>query len=464
MTWQVCADRTPECLAKAVIQADQNRSEVIERQKSWITANAMPGDVTTELERVYARYAAPRMPARARLNDHGMSTPRFGVVFIGTGIFPYRICGDKNFLLDLSDELNKREIETRFVSIVNGPRGLPQDTRFTFINRAFHSATERHVRRSADGTIIAYRHHHGLPRTWLEIAATLLFHRKTIAHTLAEFENVVVHWMDSSLMVPVLKAACGPSARYVSTMFRYRAAGGPTQQVRVQALRSADRIITGTQASRELLLADGCDSQSIVVAPWGCHSRELTDNEREPTRNLRILWSGFIQQIGRADFLRTIAIARRIREARSDIDFVFSLKPECYSAEFARFNSTGIEVTIGSPSFASELPQYDAFLSPVADSQSSSAPPLTWTEAMSAGLPIITTEHPGALEVLGGGNCGIVAGDYQSLEKTLLDPELATRLAGMRSSAQQRHRTHYDVEAIGARYASVYENLFAQPR
>jgi glycosyltransferase involved in cell wall biosynthesis len=172
------------------------------------------------------------------------------------------------------------------------------------------------------------------------------------------------------------------------------------------------------------------------------------------------LWSGFIQQIGRDDFLRTVTLARRIRDQRSDIDFVFSLKPECYSDELAKLGATGVEVKIGSPAFMSELPRYDAFLSPVLDSQSSAAPPLTWLEAMSAGLPIITTEHPGAHEVLGNGNCGIVTSDFAELEKTLLDPGLASRLLAMQSAARQRQRARYNVEIIGQRYADIYSSLF----
>jgi glycosyltransferase involved in cell wall biosynthesis len=458
LKWQICENRDPECLARAIIRADQDRDEVAEKQKTWIVENAALAEVAKDLESVYARYAV-RQPS-GNATDSDRPKARRGVVFVGIGIFPYRICGDKNFLLDLSDELNKQKIETRFVSIVNGPPELPRSSRFTFIDRAFHAPTEKHIRRDADASIIAYRHQHGLVRTWLEIAATLLSQKKTFANALSEFDDVVVHWMDSSLMLPVLRAACGPSARYVSTVFRYRAASGPAQKIRAYTMRGADRIVTGTSAARDLLIEGGCRPAAIVVAPWGCRVRELTKRDPGETRNLRILWSGFIQQIGRDDFLRTIALARRIRDQRADLDFVFSLKPECYSAEFAQLASPGVEVTIGSPTFMSELPRYDAFLSPVLDSQSSAAPPLTWLEAMSAGLPIITTEHPGAREVLESGNCGIVANDYVDLEQTLLDPRLASRLIVMQSAARERQRAEYNVETIGQRYADIYSSLF----
>ena len=57
--------------------------------------------------------------------------PLKGVVFVGVGIFPHRVAGDKNFLLDLSTHLQAQGVQTSFVSIVNVD-DLPHAKGYTF--------------------------------------------------------------------------------------------------------------------------------------------------------------------------------------------------------------------------------------------------------------------------------------------------------------------------------------------
>ena len=65
-----------------------------------------------------------------------------GAVFVGVGIFPHRVAGDKNFLLDLSTHLRTHNIETSFVSIVNVD-DPPQAEGYTFVNRALPRPGDR---------------------------------------------------------------------------------------------------------------------------------------------------------------------------------------------------------------------------------------------------------------------------------------------------------------------------------
>jgi glycosyltransferase involved in cell wall biosynthesis len=178
----------------------------------------------------------------------------------------------------------------------------------------------------------------------------------------------------------------------------------------------------------------------------------------------RILWAGFLQQIGRQDLLRSLALARRVRERRQDVQFTFCLKPECYSDEFKAYEAQGVEIYPGGHSFLNQLQSFDAFLSPVSAVESTPAPPLTWLEAMAAGVPIITTAHPGVDEVIEDGTSGLVAADYEVLEERLLDPQLGSKLQAMRHGARNQHSRMYEIESVAARYAAVYHQLLSEQR
>jgi glycosyltransferase involved in cell wall biosynthesis len=60
---QVVASRSPEELARAIIDVSQDRAAIVAEQKRWVRMHASIEKVTEELQRVYQRYV--RTPARA---------------------------------------------------------------------------------------------------------------------------------------------------------------------------------------------------------------------------------------------------------------------------------------------------------------------------------------------------------------------------------------------------------------
>ena len=390
----------------------------------------------------------------ARMGKHA-------VVFVGVGIFPHRVAGDKNFLLELSSRLRSGGIDTSFVSIVSGPGDLPSAPDFTYVNRFLHGETDRFIRRNAEGRVIGYRHPHGVIRTCAELSSTLVGSRKLLRKKLGEYDRAVVHWIDSSLLIPCLRAVCGERHRYVASMHRYLPQGRGGAALRAAALRRSHYVFTGTEASRRLLVGEGCEANRVMVAPWGCSAKSDLLPAPDGSAPVRLLWSGFLQQIGREDLLRTVAVAKKVRERRSDIEFTFSLKPECFTEEFAALESPGVTVRPGGQAFLGSLGSFDAFLSPVADVRSTPAPPLTWLEAYAAGTPVITTFHPGVDEVVAPGRSGLVAADYDDLERVLLSSSLKTDLLAMRDGALAQHATRYEIGRVADQYADVYRHLFA---
>jgi glycosyltransferase involved in cell wall biosynthesis len=384
-----------------------------------------------------------------------------GVVFVGVGIFPHRVAGDKNFLLELSDGLRASGIPSSFVSIVSGPTDLPPAPNFTYVNRFLHKQTDQFIRRNPEGRVIGYRHPHGVGRTFAELSSTLVTARRQLRRSLEQYDRAVVHWIDSSLLIPCLRAVCGERHRYVASMHRYLPQSRPAAALRAASLRRSHYVFTGTEASRQLLVKEGCEPARVMVAPWGCAAKAPAEPAPDRGASIRLLWSGFLQQIGREDLLRTVAVAKLVRERRSDIEFTFSLKPECFTQEFAALEAPGVTVRPGGQAFLSSLGSFDAFLSPVGDMKSTPAPPLTWLEAYAAGTPVITTSHPGVEEVVTAGASGLIARDYDDLTQMLLAPSLKSDLAAMRAGAIAQHATRYDIGRVTDQYAEVYRQLFS---
>ena len=69
--------------------------------------------------------------------------------------------------------------------------------------------------------------------------------------------------------------------------------------------------------------------------------------------------------------------------------------------------------------FAAVLAASDVLFSPIFDRDCIVAPPLTWIEAMAAGLPVLTTDVPGAEELIDVGRTGYLASDEEQLIERL---------------------------------------------
>lgn len=83
-----------------------------------------------------------------------------------------------------------------------------------------------------------------------------------------------------------------------------------------------------------------------------------------------------------------------------------------------------------------------------------------YAEALAAGLPVVTTGNPGALEVLEGGLHGVVVdppGLEQALEALLADPTRRSLLSEAGRQAAERYRP----DAVAAAYEELYRQAVA---
>jgi glycosyltransferase involved in cell wall biosynthesis len=391
------------------------------------------------------------------------------ILFLGIGIMPRRVAGDKNFLLDLSDFLTRNQVSHHFASIAGKPdfADLQSDI-ITYLPRPFHGNPTRYYYRSTGGSFFGYHHKHTNLREYIEVSSALVYHVATLRALLRPYSQVIVQWMDMSGLVPVVRFACGARARYLCLVPRYVPQGPFGNWLRGWALQYADQLITSTNASKELLVQHRCRRERIAVTPWG--SRGIVSREqdatiftRAPQSKTRLIWAGYIQQIQSEDFLAAIALAQQVVAVRADIEFTFCLKPESFKSEFQIFQRPGIRIEKGDAHFLDNLINYDGFFSPVLHTQSALAPPLTWIEALSVGVPVITTRCQGITELLTEGKSALIFSDYQSIQQWLMsETRLDQKLRAMRNFAKQEFDQRYNIEIVGARYLDLYRRLVEQ--
>ncbi|HHL35035.1 MAG TPA: glycosyltransferase, partial [Desulfobulbaceae bacterium] len=99
----------------------------------------------------------------------------------------------------------------------------------------------------------------------------------------------------------------------------------------------------------------------------------------------------------------------------------------------------------------------DLLLSPMHKLNSTVSPPLTWTEAMSRGVPVITTNVLGVDEIITNGVDGFITNNYSTLVadlKRIIEMGISK---GMRAAARKKICENYNIKLIADRYSEIFE-------
>ena len=385
------------------------------------------------------------------------------IVYLGIGIFPHRIAGDKNFLIDLSLELNNLNSKTYFISIAKQAAQYSDNTinNYLFLPRILHWIPQKHNWFNEQGDHIAYNHKHSRIQDLIEISATLLYYQKEIRTFLAKSgHNTVIHWLDYIALIPVVRKVIGSNYKLVASALSYVPLSAFKNWIRAQSLSKADAIITGTSIAKRKLLQDGCTSRFIEPFSWGTQTAENQIKRKQKRNNItKLLWSGYIQQIGRKDFIEAVDLAKRVITRRSDIEFTFLFKPECYQEQFLEYVEPGISIGLNENSFIQELDQYDALFSPLVRNDLSLAPPLTWIEALSRGLPVITTMTVGVEEYIQNKKSGFIFTSWAEMEQWFMEADINEELVKMHGSSKRQFSKKFDIATVSYQYFQLYKKL-----
>jgi len=182
----------------------------------------------------------------------------------------------------------------------------------------------------------------------------------------------------------------------------------------------------------EKLCQIGVDRARVKCIRWGVPISKTLQRREERKRAKRslnlpenkplIVWAGYIQQIQRKDFLFAVNIAEKIQKQGIDAVFYFAFKQGHFEKDFVTFHKPD-KLFYVKPTTTEEFNilkhATDIFYSPVVNKNCILAPPLTWIEFLNLGVPILTTNIPGADEIISNKKTEYLVDSQEELIKKL---------------------------------------------
>jgi glycosyltransferase involved in cell wall biosynthesis len=416
------------------------------------------------------RQRAPAAPATAAGDRH--------LVLVGIDFVPRRATGDKNFWAALLPELARGIDRISIVSVRDAPE--PRE-------RVRIGACEIDIRyippalpRSGGPTSIGRRllgwQGGSHPRIEGLIGKQLVTRRimGEIRDVLEGTTDVQVHLMDNFGPANHLLAwlVRRHGARMSVTAIAYERRGRRTYDwfLRISYRVPGVRVIALSRTFERRLRVLGVRRAMVSRIPWGVHpqtsvaAKERADGSAAARARLGIpldlpavLWAGFIQQIREPDFHLAYDVASRAREGGLEASFVFAFKPETFRPEYAALDrpASGIRV-LPTPIevFADARAAADVLFSPIEARDCIVAPPLTWIECMATGIPVVSTDVPGADELIEDGRTGYRAGDRADLAVKL--QVACERFIEMGEACRGKVAAEYDLVDIGRAYRRLW--------
>jgi glycosyltransferase involved in cell wall biosynthesis len=197
------------------------------------------------------------------------------------------------------------------------------------------------------------------------------------------------------------------------------------------------KVIAYSEILRKKLMVIGVAPENIVTIPWGVSPGEQLKEELIDKRSLKetfsiqidqplILWSGYMQQIKRKDFLFAYNLAKEVKNKGYKGTFFFAFKPESFENKFYKIadeaKQLGIIIKVTSKEEFDNLANLaDVFFSPLVNNRCIVAPPLTWIEMLNKGIPIVTTAVPGTENIVVNGETGFLFSSLEGLVNSLIN-------------------------------------------
>jgi glycosyltransferase involved in cell wall biosynthesis len=237
--------------------------------------------------------------------------------------------------------------------------------------------------------------------------------------------------------------------------------------IRRRSFAGLDAVVTPAAATARQMIAAGFPASQVRVIPWGVvpgggPSAGARQQAREklaiPPEALVLLWSGFTQRSTAADLAFAVRVSQEARRLDSRVWAVFAFKPADLRPEYeALAGETTRVLRTSQTTFRDVLGAADLFVSPVTELGRTVTPPLTWLEALDAGLPVVTTPADGAADTLEDGRNGIIAATpteaAQRIARVLADP---LKLKDMQASARQLVTSQFNLGTIVEQYVQLW--------
>ena len=227
-------------------------------------------------------------------------------------------------------------------------------------------------------------------------------------------------------------------------------------------------VVAHSKALAAKFRAIGITRSSIRHIHWGVGlpSGELEIEGRErakkalslPAGKTLFLWAGYIQQIQRADFFLALRAARSTLKDGLDAIFYFAFKPETMEDEILKQHDPAAGIFIKATSveeFSLLKSAADVFYSPLVNKNCIIAPPLTWLELLSLGVPILTTNAGGVDEAVIDERTGYIARSTDDLVRKIFI--ISERNREMASDCRNLALNSYDIIDSARRYLGIWQ-------
>jgi glycosyltransferase involved in cell wall biosynthesis len=396
------------------------------------------------------------------------------LVLVGVNFVPRRATGDKNFWAALLSELALGIDRISILSVRDEPMRREQ-LRIGSCDVDIHYLPPAMAASNGGGTMVGGRLHGwrggSHPRIQGLIGKQLMARRITaaLAEVLHGSTGAHVHLMDNFGPANHLLARSarkhGASASVTAVAYERR--GRPMYDWFLRLsyrVRGLGVIAMSATYSRKLR-ALGLARARVTHIPWGVRPADPVPTPGAGTATAArerlgvsldrplVLWAGFIQQVREPDFELAYDVATQARASGLDATFLFAFKPETFRAEYADRHrpSAGIHV-LPTPVdvFTDARAAADVLFSPIEARDCIVAPPLTWIECMSTGIPVVSTDVPGADELIVDGRTG-----YRAQDRKDLAAKLRLACAGypdMGAACRAKVAAEYDLAKIGLAY------------
>jgi len=384
------------------------------------------------------------------------------ILFLGSAIFPFPISGDKNFILQLAQELKYKDISVYILSINDNPLQYEyiNNIHFFYLRRFLHNNSYKKHTIIRSKKIVSYRHKHNIIRENIEIFFTILDNIKRIKRIIKRYRINIIHILDNIGISFILLSFIFKEVKIVSTVYRYQKKGLLYNKYLKIGYGSLSYLVFTTKKTKEIFNSKKIFSKNGYIIPWGVKKLDCSDIYESQNDSYSLLWSGFIQQIGEEEFYLALDIANDLikRNKINKIDFVF--KPESHEKKYSLYNNENINIKIGDINFRKNLKNYDYFLCPISykNSNSTFAPPLTWIECWSYGIPVLTTKFLGYKEIIKDAINGFVF-DYSNIAENIYQKIINNDILSIRKSCVKYFNEKYEMDIIAKKYIKFYKEI-----
>ncbi|WP_281184336.1 glycosyltransferase [Trichlorobacter lovleyi] len=392
------------------------------------------------------------------------------LVLIGINYQPRRSSGDKNFWVDIIQQVSTRIDRITILSI----RQDAKQTESFEINRCkitihylrpkfLESPDTKHTGKRLFWNGGAYPRGLGVIEKLLNVRSIL----RALNQIRDESPYDHIHLMDNLGFANRLIATYVKTSVSVSAM-AYQ--GGKSNFIynvflKLSYSHSNLTVVPYSNCYKKMFVKIGLSIERICHIHWGVIPASDTTHQTPATRSGEkplILWTGYIQQINRDDFMYALQITQLAIQQGIQASFFFAFKPESFESGFEQYHDPEKGIVVKSTTvqeFAELREKISIMFSPVVGRSTILAPPLTWIEMMGNGVPVVTTNVPGADEAVVDGVTGYIANSDESLVNALF--KAVENYGNMAESCKDHVKNHYNIENSAKAYLQLWNELSA---